>query len=58
MAASIGRLIRWSWIDAPLSAKAVNRRLEAGPGTVEVGLGLRPAPPGRGLDLSLLRIGL
>jgi hypothetical protein len=50
-------LILWSWIDAPLSAKAINRRLDSGRVALEVGPGVEIAPWGLGTDLSLLRIG-
>jgi hypothetical protein len=46
-AAALGMgLILWSWIDAPLSAAAINRRIEAG--AVAFNLGphdRRPIPP-------------
>ena len=50
-------LILWSWIDAPLSAKAINRRLDSGRLTLETGPRLEIAPPGAVIGLSLLRIG-
>jgi hypothetical protein len=53
-AAGVG-LILWSWIDAPLSAKAINRRLDAGRLAVEIGP--RIDRWGQGVGLSLLRIG-
>jgi hypothetical protein len=53
-AAGVG-LILWSWIDAPLSAKAINRRLDAGRLAVEIGP--RIDRWGQGFGLSLLRIG-
>ena len=55
-AAGVG-LILWSWIDAPLSASAINRRLEAGGTTVDLGPRVHVAQKGGGVDLSLLRIG-
>lgn len=50
-------VILWSWIDAPLSAKAINRRLDAGRLTLEMGLRVEIASAGDALDLSLLRVG-
>ena len=49
-------LILWSWIDAPLSARAINRRLEAGSVGVDLGPRLQVAGVGRSVDFSLLRI--
>jgi hypothetical protein len=51
-------LILWSWIDAPLSAKAINRRLDSGRLTLEIGPRVEINRSGRGMDLRLLRIGL
>jgi len=50
-------LILWSWIDAPLSAKAINRRLDSGRLALEMGPRVEIAQSGMGMDLSLLRIG-
>ncbi|HSG09240.1 MAG TPA: DUF5683 domain-containing protein [Longimicrobiales bacterium] len=50
-------LILWSWIDAPLSARAINRRLEAGGSTVALGPRVQVAKRGGGVDLTLLGIG-
>ena len=49
-------LILWSWIDAPLSARAINRRLEAGSVGVDLGPRLDAAQATPGMGFSLLRI--
>ena len=54
-AAGMG-LILWSWIDAPLSAKAINRRLDAGGAGLEIGPRFGMPREGGGVGLSLLRI--
>jgi len=48
-------LVLWSWIDAPLSARAINRRIRAGRATLDVGALLVPPGPGHRLDVTLLR---
>ncbi len=50
-------LILWSWIDAPISAKAINRRLDSARLELEMRPRVEIARSGLGLDLSLLRIG-
>ena len=54
-AAGMG-LILWSWIDAPLSAKAINRRLDAGRLALEIGPRVENELSGWGVGLSLARI--
>jgi hypothetical protein len=49
-------LILWSWIDAPLSAKAINRKLDAGRLALEIGPRVEIARSGGSVDLSLVRI--
>lgn len=49
-------LILWSWIDAPLTARAINRRLEAGSVGVDLGPRLDTARGTPGVGVSLLRV--
>ena len=56
-AAGMG-LILWSWIDAPLSARAINRRIDGRGVAIEIGPHVRTAPAGRGFDVRLVRISL
>ena len=50
-------LIVWSWLVAPLSARAINRRLDAGSLGLDVGPRFEIVRAGKGIDLSLFRIG-
>ena len=50
-------LILWSWIDAPLSAQAINRRLDSGRLALEMGPRVEIARSGMGIDLRLVRVG-
>lgn len=49
-------IVLWSWIDAPLSAAAINRRIDAGAVAFDLGPRLRRVPSGQGASLQLVSV--